>query len=247
MQIKYGDIFKLGDHYLACGDATDKKLIDKLVRDEQINLILTDPPYGVAYVESKQGFKQGSNHQIIKNDQNQTDQEYIIFTKDWLKPVLGNLADYNSIYIFNSDKMLFALKQAMDELSCKFSQLLIWVKNHAVVGRLDYLPQHELIVYGWFGKHKFQRSKNKSVLFYPKPNKSKFHPTMKPIGLLRKLILNSSKVGDYVFDPFLGSGSILVACEQTKRKCLSVELDIKYCQVIIDRWEKLTGRKAQKL
>lgn len=247
MQINNGSIFKLGDHYLACGDATDQKLIEKLVRDRKINLVLTDPPYGVAYVESKQSFKQGSNHQIIKNDQTQTDQEYVEFTKKWLEPVLNKLSNYNSIYIFNSDKMLFALKQAMDELDCKFSQLLIWVKNHAVVGRLDYLPQHELIVYGWFGKHKFQRSKDKSVFFYPKPSKSKLHPTMKPIGLLRKLILNSSKIGDYVFDPFMGSGSTLIACEQTKRKCLGVELDIKYCQVIINRWEKLTGRKVKKL
>jgi len=247
MQINYGDILRLGDHYLVCGDATNKQVIEKLAGDKQINLILTDPPYGVAYVEGKQNFKQGNNHQVIKNDQSQTDQEYFEFTKKWLQPALSKLADYNSIYIFNSDKMLFALKQAMDGLDCKFSQLLIWVKNHAVVGRLDYLPQHELIAYGWFGKHKFQRSKDKSILFYPKPSKSKFHPTMKPVGLLRKIILNSSKVGDYVFDPFLGSGSTLIACEQTKRKCLGVELDIKYCQVIIDRWKDLTNRKVKKL
>lgn len=247
MQIKYGDIFKLGDHYLACGDATDKKTIGKLTEGKQANLILTDPPYGVAIVESKKSLKQGSNHRAIRNDQIQSDQEYAEFTKKWLGIALPKLSQANSIYIFNSDKMLFALKQAMDKLDCKFSQLLIWVKNHAVIGRLDYLPQHELIAYGWFGKHKFQRSKDKSVLFYPKPNKSKLHPTMKPIGLMRKLILNSSKVSDYIFDPFLGSGSTLIACEQTKRKCLGVELDIKYCQVIIDRFEKLSGRKVEKL
>lgn len=244
MQIKQGDIFKLGDHLLACGDATDPKLVKSLLGDKKINLLLTDPPYGVAYVESKQNFTQGSNHQIIENDQNQTEQEYINFTKAWLKPILENLTDYNSLYIFNSDKMLFALKKALDESKCKFSQLLIWVKNHAVVGRLDYLPQHELIAYGWFGKHKFIRSKDKSVIFYPRPHRSKLHPTMKPIGLLRKLILNSSNTGDYVLDPFLGSGSTLIACEQTKRKCLGIELDKKYCQTIIDRWENLTHQKA---
>lgn len=245
--MKYGDIFKLGDHLLAFGDATDKELINKLISHNKINLLLTDPPYGVAFVESKKGFSQGNKHRVIKNDQLQTQREYIAFTQAWLKPILQSLTDYNSYYIFNSDKMIFALKQALDELDCKFSQLLIWVKNHAVVGRLDYLPQHELIAYGWFGKHKFKRSKAKSVLFHPKPHKSKLHPTMKPIGLLRKLILNSSGVGEYVYDPFLGSGSTLIACEQTKRKCLGIELDGKYCQIVISRWEKLTNRKAIKL
>lgn len=138
MQINYGDIFKLGDHYLACGDATDNDLVNKLITENKIRLILSDVPYGVGYVESKQGFKQGSTHRVIKNDQIQTDQEYVEFTKAWLKLVINKLTHYNSYYIFNSDKMLFALKQAMDELDCKFSQLLIWVKNHAVVGRLDY-------------------------------------------------------------------------------------------------------------
>jgi DNA modification methylase len=143
--------------------------------------------------------------------------------------------------------MIFALKNSLDELKIKLAQLLIWIKNHAVVGRLDYLPQHELIAYGWYGRHKFVRSKDKSVLFYPKPSKSKLHPTMKPIRLLRKLILNSSKINDLVYDPFLGSGSTMIACEQTKRRCFGIELSPEYCQVIINRFEKLTGIKAVKI
>jgi site-specific DNA-methyltransferase (adenine-specific) len=143
--------------------------------------------------------------------------------------------------------MIFALKNSLDELNIKLAQLLIWVKNHAVVGRLDYLPQHELIAYGWYGRHSFAHSKDKSVLFYPKPSKSKLHPTMKPIGLLRKLVLNSSKINDLVYDPFLGSGSTLIACEQAKRRCYGIELSPDYCQVIIDRFEKLTGVKAVKV
>ena len=247
MSINVGDIFKLGNHLLACGDAADEQLINKLFKDEKIQLLLTDPPYGVAYVESKQDFTQGIKHEVIENDQTQTEAEYVIFSKAWLKPILPLLEHHNSYYIFNSDKMIFALKSALDELSIKLAQLLIWVKNHAVVGRLDYLSQHELIAYGWYGRHVFMHSKDKSVLFYPKPNKSKLHPTMKPIGLLRKLILNSSKVNDLVYDPFLGSGSTLIACEQTKRRCYGIELSPDYCQVIINRFEKLTGIKAVKI
>jgi DNA modification methylase len=137
--------------------------------------------------------------------------------------------------------------QALKATGGKFAQLLIWAKTQAVLGRLDYLPQHELIIYGWFGTHKFHKSKDKSILIYPKPNKSKLHPTMKPVGLLRRLILNSSKVGEIVFDGFLGSGSTLLACEQTKRRCLAVELDYDYCKTTIFRWERLTGQKAKKL
>lgn len=247
MQIKIGDIFQLGEHLLICGDSSNKEVFDSVIGINSIALLLTDPPYGVAVVEGKQGFTQGSKHKVIQNDQNQTELQYLQFTQKWLSPLIPHLATYNSYYIFNSDKMLFALKNALDVSEFKFAQLLIWIKNHAVVGRLDYLPQHELIAYGWYGKHKFHHSKAKSVIFCPKPNKSKYHPTMKPISLLRRLILNSSQVGDYVYDPFLGSGSTLLACEQTKRKCIGIELDSEYCQVTINRWEQLTKQKVIKL
>lgn len=142
--------------------------------------------------------------------------------------------------------MVFALRNAMNELGVKFGQLLIWVKTHAVVGRLDYAPQHELIVYGWYGTHEFVKSKDKSVLVCPKPNQSKMHPTTKPLDLIRRLVLNSTRVGDIVYDGFLGSGTTLLACEQTKRKCVGIELDPEYCATIIARFEKLTGTKAKK-
>lgn len=117
--------------------------------------------------------------------------------------------------------MLFTLKEAMGICVFKLAQLLIWVKNNQVVGRKDYLAKHELILYGWHGVHKFLKSKDKSVIFYPKPNSSPLHPTTKPIGLLRRLILNSTQIGDVVYDPFGGSGSTLIACEQTKRICIT--------------------------
>lgn len=243
--MKAGEIYQLGDHRLACGDGTDVQLVEKLISSDQVRLILTDPPYGVAYVESKVGLVKNMAHAAIQNDQNQSAEQYEAFTKAWLRTVVPYLTKKNASYIFNSDKMLFALRDGMLAADVRFSQLLIWVKTQAVIGRLDYLPQHELIAYGWHGTHEFMRSKDKSVLAYPKPSKSKLHPTMKPVGLLRNLILNSSRIGDVVYDPFGGSGSTLMACEQTKRKCLMVELDPKYCQVIIDRWQKLTGLEAR--
>ena len=159
-------------------------------------------------------------HKIITNDDICTDPEYADFTHGWLAQVLPHLSKKNSIYIFNADKMLFALKAGMDQAGVRFSQLIIWVKNHAIVGRKDYLPQHELIAFGWFGTHTFRRSKDKSVIFYPKPNKSPLHPTMKPIGLISRLILNSTEIGDVVYDGFGGSGTTLIACEQTEASLL---------------------------
>ena len=248
MKLNNGDIYKLGDHVLMCGDATNKEMVDALLKNQSIDLILCDPPYGVNYVESKQGFKQEiAKPKEIAGDQIQTEATYRSFTNSWLSHAASYMSKKNSVYIFNSDKMLFPLREGMLQAGYKFTQLLIWAKTHAVVGRMDYLPQHELIAYGWYGTHKFHKSKDKSVLIYPKPNKSKYHPTMKPIGLLRRMVLNSSKVGDTVYDPFGGSGSTLMACEQTKRKCVMIELDTEYCETIITLWEMFTGKKAKRL
>lgn len=240
-------IWKLGDHRLACGDARDGSLVKELVGSAEINAVATDPPYGVMAVEGKADISPSKNHRAILNDDITSESEYAIFTQDWLAPILPHLSKKNSVYIFNADKMLFALKVGMDAAGVRFSQLVIWVKNHAVVGRKDYLPQHELIVFGWFGAHAFRRSKDKSVIFYPKPNKSPYHPTTKPVGLVRRLILNSTGIGDAVYDAFGGSGTTLLACEQLKRRCFMVEQDEGYCQTVIKRWERLTGRKAERL
>lgn len=243
--MKAGQIMRLGEHRLACGSATDVELVQRLVGADHIALLLVDPPYGVSYVEGKQGITQLANQKAIANDDSTDDTTYQQFTSDWLQTVRPYLTPKNSVYIFNSDKMLLPTIQALRATGGKFAQMLIWAKTHAVLGRLDYLPQHELVVYGWYGTHVFGKSKDKSILIYPRPNKSKLHPTMKPVGLLRRLILNSSMIGDVVYDGFGGSGSTLLACEQTKRRCLMVELDPDYCQTIIDRWQKLTGKTAE--
>ena len=138
--------------------------------------------------------------------------------------------------------MICALREGMKAAGVYYSQLIIWVKNSIVLGRKDYNPQHELIAYGWYGTHKFERGKAKSILFCPKPTKAKIHPTMKPVELLRKLIANSTKTGEWVYDPFLGSGSTLIACEHL-RKCIGIELESNM-STAKERWEKLTGLTA---
>ena len=246
------EIYKLGEHYLLHADSTDASVVDdflqKVLGEQKISLILTDPPYGVNYVKSKEslGLKVAKT-KTIENDGYQSDEKYTDLTIGWCDPLKKYLSEYNTYYIFNGDSKLFALYKALKELNFYNSQLLIWIKNSCILGRKDYLPQHELIAYGWYGKHKFKKSKDKSVLFYPKPNKSKLHPTMKPVGLLRRLILNSTNINDFVIDSFGGSGSTLIACEQTKRKCLMIEKDKEYILTIISRYEKITGIKAIKL
>lgn len=245
--IKPGTIWQLGDHRLAYGDCRNQKLLKRLMAGEKVKLICCDPPYGVAAVESKRNFKTLVKNKAISNDHLQSNIEYRRFNREWLETIAPYLSERNTAYIFNADKMVWSLREGAMDAGFKVSQLLVWVKSQAVIGRLDYAPQHELILYGWYGIHKFRRSKDKSVLFYPRPTKSQFHPTTKPIGLIRRLILNSSGIGNAVFDGFLGSGTTLLACEQTKRRCFAIELDLEYCLTTIRRWEQITNRKAKRL
>jgi DNA modification methylase len=242
--INKGEVVELGGHRLICGDATNPDVLDRLAEGLQIDCLLTDPPYGVSYTESKAGFAEPSNDKTIANDDIDKDAAYKQFTTAWLKALKPHLADKNSVYIFNSDKMVFALRKALLTTDFTLSQLLVWAKTSSVIGRLDYLPQHELIAYGWHGTHRFEKSQDKSVLVHPKPNKSNLHPTMKLVELLSRLILNSTQVSDVVCDPFGGSGSTLIACEQTKRRCLMVESDSEYCQTIVERYEKLSAASS---
>ena len=208
--IKYGDVFKLGDNLLLCGDCRDKDLVKKLIGNHKIKAVVTDPPYGVAVTESKRNFQPLSKNKVIANDHLQSDEEYRKFTKDWIDTVIPFLERKNIFYIFNSDKMIFALREGMLEASLKFGQLLIWVKTHAVIGRMDYAPQHELIAYGWYGVHEFLKAKDKSVLVCPKPNKSRMHPSTKPIELIRRLVLNSTHIGEVVYDPSLDQAQLFL-------------------------------------
>ncbi len=251
--IRHGTVIQLGRHRLLCGSATDKAQVESFLHNETIDLILTDPPYGVAVVESQKSLSNEIStsdkntkrtkrmHKSIVNDQHQTADEFAEFSRQWLAVCASYLAEKNSYYIFNADPHICSLKAGLIQAGYNWKQLLIWAKTSASLSRLDYLSQHELIAYGWRGKHCFRRTNDKSILIQPKTQKNTLHPTMKPVGLLRRLILNSSQVSQTIYDPFGGSGSTLIACEQTQRRCLMVELDPEYCRVICQRWEQLTG------
>ena len=249
MKINKGNIFQVGNHVIGCGDSTDREFVKKVIGKNKIRTILCDPPYGVAYVENKKGFaKLGvKDEKIIEGDHLQSEDEYEDFTRRYLGAVIPYLKEYNAVYIFNADPMFPSLRSGMKSAGFYYSQMIIWLKNQPVMSRKDYLSQYELIAYGWFGKHKMERSKSKNVLYYPRPSKSKLHPTQKPVGLLRRIIPDSTKVGDIIYDPFLGSGSTAVACEHLGRKCIGIELDESYVQTVLTRLEKLTGVKAVKM
>ncbi len=241
-EIAMGDIYKIGDHLVGRCDSRDSEAVGRLFDGAHASLILTDIPYAVAYVEKK--FTKGTIHTPIQNDHEQSDEEFSSFTRAWLDAAKPHLKTKNAAYVFCSDKMLFAFRNGMIAAGYRFGQLLHWIKTASVLGRLDYAPQHETLLYFWRGRHEFMKSHDKSVIIHPKPAKNKFHPTEKPIPILRRLILNSSRVGDVVYDPFAGSGTTALACEMTRRRSISIDVEEKYCRIMIERIEKLAGQKA---
>ncbi|MFA6270411.1 MAG: site-specific DNA-methyltransferase [Candidatus Paceibacterota bacterium] len=250
MQKNLTKIWKLGEHRLMLGDSTKVEDVKQLFEKEKATLVLTDPPYGVGYVEGKQEFlekihKDNSNQKFSAIKGDEVEQDYYSFCKKWLEPMRPYLKDKNAFYIFNSDMKLRELLNALHDTSYTKSSLLIWLKNNHIVGRKDFHPQHELIIYGWYGRHEYFGNRDKTALFYPKPHKSKLHPTMKPPALLRRLVYHSTKPEDIVFDPFAGSGSTLIACEHLGRRCFAIEMEESYCNTIVERWEKLSDKKAE--
>ena len=252
--VKRGEIYRLGDHILMCADATSDEDVARLMKDDRADLIFTDPPYNVDY-SSKNKFlneaDEGNRIQRpIENDAFTTDEE--IGELLW-KPAFSNMREYAkddaSIYVTMPQGGAHMMMMMMMKSSWQVKHELIWVKNNHVLGRTDYFYKHEPIMYGWAEKHHFygKGEFNKSVWEIPKPQKSDLHPTMKPIRLIANCLLNSSKEKDIVLDLFGGSGSTLIACEQFSRRCRMMELDPKYCDVIIKRWEQFTGKRAEKL
>ena len=237
-----GDLWMLGEHRLLCGDAILFDDYQKVLQGETIDLVLTDPPYNVDYVgKTKDSLK-------IQND-SMSQEGFFAFLSEVYSNLFAHMKDGASIYVFHADSEGHNFRKAMKEAGLKLAQCLVWQKNAMVLGRQDYHWQHEPILYGWKeGKaHSwYSDRKQTTILSFDRPSRSKEHPTMKPIEILSYLLGNSSKAGDLVWDSFLGSGSSLIACEKMKRHCFGLELDPKYCDVIIKRWEEFTGKKAQR-
>lgn len=238
---KIGNIYRLGNHYLMCGDSTKTEDLDKLMNNQLANLIVTDPPYNVNY-EGKSG-----NNLKIMND-NLDDNSFYNFLKSAYDNLYIHTEAGGSIYVFHSDTEGLNFRKSFKESGFKLAECLIWVKNAFVMGRQDYQWRHEPVLYGWKpgASHYFIDDRTlDTILEFDKPNRNKEHPTMKPIELIAYLIRNSSNTNDIVLDIFGGSGSTMIACEQLNRSCYMMELDPRYCDVIIDRWEKFTNKKAE--
>lgn len=237
---KPGDIWLLGRHRLLCGDATDLDAIQRLIEKQQADLIFTDPPYNVDYVgKTKDELK-------IKNDK-MDDQRFREFLTMAFKVMAEVSKAGASIYVCHADSEGYNFRGAFIEAGWLLKQCIIWAKQHFVMGRQDYQWQHEPILYGWKpgDGHKFYGGRNQTTIWHlDRPAASRVHPTMKPLKLCARAIENSSKAGDIVLDLFGGSGSTLMACEQVGRVCYMSELDPKYVDVIIKRWEAYTGKKA---
>lgn len=235
---KLGDVWTLGKHRLLVGDSTKIESYERLMKDKQANLVVTDPPYNVDY-EGAAG--------KIKNDkmENQAFYEFLLVAFTQMEKVMTNEA---SIYVFHADTEGFNFRRAFQEAGFYLSGTCIWKKESLVLGRSPYQWQHEPILFGWKkeGKHLWYSGRKETTIWeYDKPKRNTDHPTMKPIPLLSYPIMNSSTSNAIVLDPFGGSGSTLMACEQTNRICYTIELDEKFADVIIKRYIELTGKSDE--
>ena len=239
--IVLGDLFEIGEHRLLCGDSTQTDAFEKLMDGELADMVVTDPPYNVAY-------EGGTKEKLtIKNDSMSND-EFYKFLYDFYTALATAVKKGGAIYVWHASSEIINFAKAMVDAGWLLKQQLIWVKNTMVMGRQDYQWKHEPCLYGWLAgdSHKwYSDRKQTTVINFDKPQRNGEHPTMKPIGLFGYQIENSSKKGDIVIDAFGGSGTTMVACEQLKRKARVIEYDPKYCDVIVRRM--LTYDKALKI
>ena len=232
---KTGDLWFLGDHRLCCGDSTKPETYELLMGGKKANLVVTDPPYGIDY-HGAVG--------TIQNDNIVDDEAFYKFLLAALSCAEKAMADDASIYVFHADARGLVFRQAFQDAGFYQSQTCIWKKPGFVFGRSDYHWQHEPILFGWKkkGKHQWYSDRKQSTIWeFDATQKNDLHPTMKPIPLIAYPIMNSTMTGNRVLDPFGGSGSTLIACQQTGRECFTAELDEKFCDVIVNRFAAEIG------
>ncbi len=244
-----GDLWHLGKHRLLCGDATKSEDIHHLMAGEQASCLWTDPPYGVHYTGGT------PDALTIANDDPQG-------LEDLLRSAFANVADVMlpgaPFYIAHpAGPLSLVFGQVVTDLGWRLRQTLVWVKDSLVLGHADYHYRHEPILYGFLpggtgrrgrgGKGWFGDDAQTSVFEIPRPKASPDHPTSKPVALITAMLANSTRPGDLVLDPFGGSGSTLVACEGLSRRCNILELDPRYADVVVRRWEELTGKQAERI
>jgi len=234
-----GDVWLMGNHRLMCGDSTSIDAVEKLMDGQKADQWVTDPPYNVDY--------EGSDGQKIKND-SMVDDTFRQFLVDAFIASFSVMKEGASFYIWHADLEGYNFRGAVIDSGQQIRSCLIWNKPSIVMGRSDYHWKHEPCLYGWKAgaAHLWATDRKQSTVidFIAKPKKNDLHPTMKPVELIEYLLLNNTKGQDVVLDTFGGSGSTLIAAEKNNRICRMMELDPKYCDVIVKRWEDFTGQKA---
>ena len=238
---KLGDIYKLGNHRLMCGDSTSVDAVTKLTRGGGVDMLLTDPPYNVAYEgKTKESL-------TIQND-SMGDDQFRQFLRDAFVTADTVMKKGAVFYIWHADSEGYNFRGACQDAGWKVRQCLIWKKSSMVMGRQDYHWKHEPCLYGWkegAGHLWATDRKQTTILEFDKPSRNGEHPTMKPVALFEYQLLNNTKGGDIVLDLFGGSGTTMLAAEKHGRHAMLMELDPKYCDVIISRWESFTGKQAE--
>ena len=238
---KPGDLYQLGNHRLLCGDSTSLDDVAKLMGGEQADMLLTDPPYNVAYEGATE------DKLTIQND-DMEDEDFRQFLRDVYASADSAMKPGASFYIWHADSEGYNFRGAAHDVGWTIRQCLIWNKNTLVLGRQDYHWKHEPCLYGWkdgASHNWYGNRKQTTVMDFDKPTRNGEHPTMKPIPLFAYQMEMSSKKGDNVLDLFGGSGTTMIAAEQLGRNAYLMELDPRYVDVIVNRWEELTGHKAQ--
>ena len=240
--VQLGDVWQLDDHRVMCGDSADGGDVSRLMAGETASLVVTDPPYGVGYETEGKNPRWRKDKRPIANDDLGENQAafWTAAFRHW--PLDGDA------YVFSpSGPLISALCASIEAAGITHHQWLIWVKHQLVLGRSHYHYRHEHIFYGWNGKTSWNGSrKEDSVWDEERPLASPEHPTMKPVALCERAIENSSGPNGLVIDPFLGSGTTLIAAERTGRRCYSMEIDARYVRLVLSRWEAFSGGKAQK-
>lgn len=236
--VKKGDVWVVGRHRLVCGDATNAEDVNKLCGGKRVNLILTDPPYGVSF-KSASGL-------TIQND-SMKNEEFYSFLLAAFKNMVSHLEPGGSAYVFHADTEGLNFRRAFIDAGLHLAGCCIWVKNSLVLGRSDYQWQHEPVLYGFLknGKHQWYSDRKQTTIWnFDKPKRNENHPTSKPLDLLSYPLKNSTQENAIVLDTFGGSGSTLMACELSNRICYTMELDEKYASVILRRYVEDTGDGA---
>jgi DNA modification methylase len=241
---KTGDVWLLGEHRLLCGDATRAEDYKALLGDELVDMAFTDPPYNVNYANSAKDKLRGKNRPILNDN---LGEDFGAFLTAACRNILT--VTKGAVYLAMSSSELDTLQAAFRAAGGKWSTFIIWAKNTFTLGRADYQRQYEPILYGWRegAEHFWCGARDQGDVWQiKKPQKNDLHPTMKPVELVERAVRNSSKTRDIVLDPFGGSGSTLIACEKSGRRARLIELDPKYVDVIVRRWQDFTGQEAKR-